>query len=179
MQLAKKAICFRWQSIHYALPVGDWLRRHQQYACGLHCGAPTKSILHVFWLCPKIKQFWSKLFLLLRQHHSRSIFSWGAVLWDVLYGDIIRYESTHVSHVFHFSHGHLYLTSFPSSITLFRIEILVIWRTIMSLVLWIIWEVRCDNIFNTEHIHLCTMLIEFWLLLPYTTWSILGSTGFN
>ena len=155
--MLKKVICFRWLLIHYALRFGDWLRQHQQYACGMHCGAPMESILHVSWLCPRIKQFWSNLFLFLRQHYSRSIFSWGAVLWDVLYGDIIRYESTHVSHVFHFSHGHLYLTSFPSSTRRLRIEILVIWRTITSLALRIIWKVRCDIVFNIT-IHLCTML---------------------
>ena len=58
--------------------------------------------LHVFWLCPKIKKFWSNLFLLLRQHYSRSIFSWGAILWGVLHGEVMRYESTHASHVFRF-----------------------------------------------------------------------------
>ena len=73
MQLLKTVICFRWLLIHYALLVGDWLRQHQQYACGLHCGAPNESILHVFWLCPKIKQFWSKLFLLLRQQFSLGV----------------------------------------------------------------------------------------------------------
>ena len=51
----------------------------------------------------------------------------------------MKYESRHASHVFHFSHGYLYLTSFPSFIPRFRIEILVIWRIITSLALWIIW----------------------------------------
>ena len=143
-------------------------KKHQHYACGLHCGAPTKSILHVFWLCHKIKQFWSKLFLLFRQHHSCSIFSWGAILWGVLHGDVMRYESTHASYVFHFSHGHLSLTSFPSSIWRFRIKNLVIWRTITSLALWIIWKARCDSIYNNVCIHLRTMLIEFWMLFVHT-----------
>ena len=80
----------------------------------------------------------------------------------------MRYESTHASHVFHFSHGHLYLTSFPSSIPRFRIENLVIWRTITSLALWIIWKARCDVVFNNAHIHLRTMLIEFWMLFVHT-----------
>ena len=80
----------------------------------------------------------------------------------------MRYESTHVSHVFHFSHGHLYLTSFPFSIPRFRIENLVIWRTIMSLALWTIWKMRCKVVFNNAHIHLRTMLIEFWLLFVHT-----------
>ena len=115
-----------------------------------------------------MKQFWSELFLLLRQHYSCSIFSWGAVLWGVLRGDCMRYESRHASHVFHFSHGHLYLTSFPSSITWFGLEYLVIWCTITSLALWIIWKARCDTVFNNAHIHLCTMLIEFLLLLVHT-----------
>ena len=82
--------------------VGDWLRQNQQYARGIHFDAPMESILDVFWLCPKIKQFWSNLFFLQRQHYSRSIFSWGAVLWGVLYGDVMRYESTYTSYVFHF-----------------------------------------------------------------------------
>ena len=93
---------------------------------------------------------------------------WGAILWGVLHGDVLKYESTHASHVFHFSHRHLNLTSFPSSIPRFRIENLVIWRTIMSLALWIIWKARCDLIFNNAHIHLRTMLIEFWLLFVHT-----------
>ena len=80
----------------------------------------------------------------------------------------MRYESRHASHVFHFSHGHLYLTSFPSSITWFGLEYLVIWCTITSLALWIIWKARCDTVFNNAHIHLCTMLIEFLLLLVHT-----------
>ena len=113
--VAEKSYLFSLVVIHYALPIGDWLRQHQQYACGMHCGAPMESILHVFWLCPRIKQFWSKLFLLLRQHYSRFIISWGAILWSVLHGDAMKYESVHASHVFHFSHGHLYLTSFLSS----------------------------------------------------------------
>ena len=75
MQLLKTVICFRWLLIHYALLVGDWLRQHQRYACGLHCGSPNESILHVFSLCPKIKRFWSNLLLLLSHHYSRSIFS--------------------------------------------------------------------------------------------------------
>ena len=54
----------------------------------------------------------------------------------------MKYESRHASHVFHFSYGHLYLTSFLSSIRWFRIENLVIWRTITSLALWIIWKAR-------------------------------------
>ena len=73
----------------------------------------------------------------------------------------MNYESRHASHVFPFSHGHLYLTSFQSSIQRFRIEKLVIWCTIMSLALWIIWKVRYDAVFNNAHIHLRTMLIEF------------------
>ena len=92
MQLPKKVICFRSLLIHCALPVGDWLRQHQQYACGWHYDTPIESILHVFWLCPKIKQFWSKLFLLLRQHYSHSNFSWGAILWGVLHGEVIRVQ---------------------------------------------------------------------------------------
>ena len=108
------------------------------------------------------------LFLLPRQHYSRSIFSWGALLWRVLYGDVMRYESAHASHVFHFSHGHLCLTAFPSSIRRFRIENLVIWRTITSLALGIIWKARCDFVFNNAHIHLRTMLIEFWMLFVHT-----------
>ena len=91
-----------------------------KYSCGMHCGASTESILHVLWLCQK--QFWSKL----RQHYSRSMFSWGAVLWGILHGDVMKYESRHASLVFHFSYGQLHLTSFPSSIARFRIEILVI-----------------------------------------------------
>ena len=121
--------------MHYALPVSDWLRQNQQYACGMHCGASMESILQVFWLCPRIKQFWSRLFLLSRQHYSRSIFSWGAVLWVVLHGDVMKYESRLASHVFHFCHGHLYLTSFPYFILRFEIENMVIWHTITSLAL--------------------------------------------
>ena len=34
MQLLKTVICFRWLLIHYALLVDDWLRQHQEYACG-------------------------------------------------------------------------------------------------------------------------------------------------
>ena len=73
MKSPEKSKCFHWLLIHYALLVGDWLRQNQQYAYGMHCGAPTKSNLHVFWLCPMIKQFWSKLFLFLRHHYSRSL----------------------------------------------------------------------------------------------------------
>ena len=80
----------------------------------------------------------------------------------------MKYESRHVSHVIHFSHGYLYLTSFPSFIPRFRIEILVIWRSITSLALWTIWKVRYDVVFNNAHIHICTMLIEFWLLFVHT-----------
>ena len=119
--VAEKSYLFSLVVIHYALPIDDWLMQHQQYACGMHCGAFIESILHVFWLCPWIKQFWSKRFLLLRQHYSCSIFSWGAILWGVLHGDVMRYESTHASYVFHFSHGHLSLTSFPYFIRWLRI----------------------------------------------------------
>ena len=56
-ELLKKVICFRWLLMHYALLVGDWLRQNQQYACGMHCGASMESILHLFWLCPRTKQF--------------------------------------------------------------------------------------------------------------------------
>ena len=80
----------------------------------------------------------------------------------------MRYESTHASHVFRFSYGHLSLTSFPSSIPWFRIKNLVIWRTITSLDLWIIWKARCDYVFNNVHIHLNSMLIEFWMLFVHT-----------
>ena len=80
----------------------------------------------------------------------------------------MKHETRHASHVFHFPHGHLYLTSFPSSIRRrFRIENLVIWHTITSLALWIIWKARCD-VFNNAHIHLYTMLIELWLLFLHT-----------
>ena len=91
--------------MYYAPPIGDWLRQNQQYLCGMHCGVSMESILHLFWLYPRIKKFWSKLFLLLRHHYSRSIFLWGAVLRGVLRGDVMKYESMHASHVFHFSHG--------------------------------------------------------------------------
>ena len=80
----------------------------------------------------------------------------------------MKYDSRHASHVFQFSHGHLNLTSFPSFIRRFRIENLVIWRTIMSLAFWIIWKARYDVVFNNAHIHLRTMLIEFWLLVVHT-----------
>ena len=33
--------------------------------------------------------------------------------------------------------------------------------------LWIIWKARCD-VFNNAHIHLRTMLIEFWMLFVHT-----------
>ena len=122
----------------------------------------------MFWLCQMIKEFGSKLFLLLRHHYSGSLFSWGAILWGVLHGDAMRYESTHVSHVFPFSHGHLSLTPFPSSICRFKIKNLVIWRTITLLALWIIWKARCDFVFANVHIHLRTMLIDFWMLFVHT-----------
>ena len=73
----------------------------------------------------------------------------------------MKYESMHTSHVFHFSNGDIYLTSFPSFIPRFRTEILVIWRTITSLAIWTIWKMRCEAIFNNAHIHLTNMLIEF------------------
>ena len=129
--------------------------------CGLHCGTRTESILHVFWLCPKIKQFW-------RQHYSHSNFSWGATLWGVLHGEVMKYETMHASHVFRFSYENLSLTSFPSSIQRFRIKNLVIWHTITSLALWIIWKARCDYVFNNVHIHLNSMRIEFWMLFVHT-----------
>ena len=34
--------------------------------------------------------------------------------------------------------------------------------------LWIIWKARCD-VFNNAHIHLRTMLIEFWMLFVHIT----------
>ena len=80
----------------------------------------------------------------------------------------MKYESRHASHVFHFSHGYFYLTSFPYFIPRFRIEILVIWHIITSLALWTIWKMRCDVVFNTAHIHLRTVFIEFWLLFVHT-----------
>ena len=45
---------------------------------------------------------------------------------------------------------------------------MVIWRTTMSLALWVIWTARCDYVFNNVHIHLNTMLIEFWMLFVHT-----------
>ena len=45
---------------------------------------------------------------------------------------------------------------------------LVIWRTITSLALWTIWKMRCEVVFNSAHIHLSNMLIEFWLLFLHT-----------
>ena len=69
--------------------------------------------------------------------------------------------------VFHVSYGHLSLTSFPSSIPRFRIKNLVIWHTIISLALWIMWKARCDYVFNNVHIHLNTMLIELWMLFVH------------
>ena len=44
---------------------------------------------------------------------------------------------------------------------------MVIWRTIMSLAIWILWKARCDYVFNNVHIHLNTMLIEFWMLFVH------------
>ena len=63
---------------------------------------------------------------------------------------------------------HLFKTSFPYSIPQFRIENLVIWCTITSLALWIIWKARCDVIFCNAHIHLRIMLTEFRLLFVHT-----------
>ena len=80
----------------------------------------------------------------------------------------MKYESMHASHVFQFSNGDIYLTSFPSFIPRFRTKNLVIWRTITSLALWTIWKMRCEAVFNNVHIHLSNMIIEFWLLFVHT-----------
>ena len=104
----------------------------------------------------------------------------GAVLQGVLHGEVMKYESTHASHVFHFSYGHLSLTSFPSFIGQFRIKNQVIWHITMLLALWIIWKTRGNSVFNNVHIHLITMFIECLdVICPHTTWSIWWSAGFG
>ena len=75
----------------------------------------------------------------------------------------MRYRSTHASHVFDFSHEHLSLTSFPSSIRSFRIKNQVIWHTIMSLALWIIWKAKCNFGFNNVHYVGSVHLMEYTL----------------
>ena len=74
----------------------------------------------------------------------------------------------HMLLMFFVFYRHHSLTSFPSSIPRFRIKNLVIWRTITSLALWIIWKARCNFIFNNVHIHLNSMLIEFGMLFVQT-----------
>ena len=151
-----------------ALLISDCLRKNQQYAYGMHCGAPIESILHVFWLRPMIKQFWIKLFLLLRHHYSRSVFSWGVVLWvvlqEILWG--MKVCMLVMSFIFHMD------TSLsPHFFLLFVSSVLKIWLLgvlLRRLALWIIWEARCVFVFYNVHIHLHIMLIDFGMLFVHT-----------
>ena len=72
------------------------------------------------------------------------------------------------------SSPHFHLLFHSSELKIWLIGVLL-----RSWVFWITWKGRCDVVSNNAHIHLCTMLIDFWMLIVHNMWSIWWSAGFD
>ena len=44
----------------------------------------------------------------------------------------------------------------------------IIWKTISSIVMWVIWKARCTSIFDNTTQDFYVIIAEFWLLLIHT-----------
>ena len=77
-------IAFSMLMIHYALPVGELLRRSVSDRSCVMCGSASKTLHHVFWECVAAKSFWFQILRLLGCKYRLAIFMWGIVFWGML-----------------------------------------------------------------------------------------------
>ena len=167
MQIPRKIVLFRWLLMHYALPVRAWLRQLDSKSCGFGCGCMVESIKHVLWSCPKSRQIWQRVLKLLILIHANCVVTWGAVRWGILEGQLLLYEKEDIVEAFHIVPHHIQMVQpFISDSLQFRDDI--IWKTISSVLMWVIWKARCASIFDNVTQDVAVIIAEFWLLLVHT-----------
>ena len=126
-----------------------------------------ESIKLVLWSCPKIKQVWQRVLRLLILIHANCVITWSAIRWGILEGQLLLYEKEDIVEAFHIVPPHIQMVQpFTSDSLQFRDDI--IWKTISSIVMWVIWKARCTSVFNNATQDVSVIIAEFWLLLIHT-----------
>ena len=106
-----------------------------------------ESIKHVLWSCPKIMQIWQRVLRLLILIHANCVVTWGAVRWGILEGQLLLYEKEDIVEAFYIVPPLIQMVQpFISDNLQFRDDI--IWKTITSILMWVIWKAQCTSIFD-------------------------------
>ena len=87
-------------------------------------------------------QVWQRVLRLLILIHANRVITWGAVRWGILEGQLL-YEKEDIVEAFHIVPPHIHMVQhFLIDSLQFRDDI--IWKTISSIPMWVIWKTRCD-----------------------------------
>ena len=166
MQIPKKIILFRWLIIHYAVPVRVWMHCKDADKMCDFCGLEMESLHHLLWSCMAAKLVWKRILRLLHDVYGSRVYKWGAVMWAAIKGKVQDYEQEKVTFALH-TRGR-YVEEVLSCMHSNSIQNGVVWETISSITLWVLWTSRCRRIFQQIQWNVVDVVKEIWLTFVHT-----------
>ena len=89
-------------------------------------------------------EIWQRVLRLLILIHANCVVTWGAARWGILEGQLLLYEKEDIVEAFHIVPPHIQMVQpFISDSLQFRDDI--IWKTISSILMWVIWKVILNS----------------------------------
>ena len=105
-----------------------------------------ESIKHVLWSCPKIKQLWKSVLRLMIYIHANCVMPWGPGCCHVGHSrrTIVVVLKEYKVEAFHINPPLVQMVQ-PFLIDRLQIRDDIIWKTIPSILSWLIWKARCAS----------------------------------
>ena len=114
--------------------------------CGL-LGFEVESLHNLFWSCMAAKLVWKRFLRLLHEVYDSRVYKWGAMMWVDIKGEVQDYEKEKVNFALYTRGRHVEEVSPCMPINSVKNE--VVWETISSIMLWVLWTSRCRRIFQS------------------------------
>ena len=90
IKMNRKIVCFRWLSVHKAIPVNGWWKGNVGKVCPYFTDLVETS-KHCLWNCSFVMDLWKQIIQLLTLVYPRAVYTWGAVLWAIVHYKPIWY----------------------------------------------------------------------------------------
>ena len=98
--------------------------------------------------------------------YGRQVYTWGFVRWGRLAKEIQNYEKEYGEFLL-LSDGRHVVEIFDIT-SIHCLEEDMVWSTISSLVVWVLWKARCKCVFQKVKQNAVDLVKEVWLMLIHT-----------
>ena len=98
--------------------------------------------------------------------YGRQVYTWGFVRWGRLAKEIQHYEKEYGEFLLLSNGRHVVEIFDITSINCLEKD--MVWSTVSSLVVWVLWKARCKGVFQKVKQNVVDLVKEVWLMLVHT-----------